>query len=361
MMGGFAMDKTVHVALPGRSYDIIIGEGLLARVGAHIAGLAGGGAVVVVSDKTVWHLYGAALNAALAGAGLRAAPVVVPPGEESKSLACLQQVYQGFAEAGLARDGLVLALGGGVVGDLAGFAAATWMRGVRYVQLPTTLLAQVDSSVGGKTAVNLPVGKNLAGAFHQPQLVLADTAALDTLPPQQYACGMAEVIKCGAIRDKALFAMLSAKEKAVDRTAMIETCCGIKRDIVQRDERDTGERALLNFGHTLGHAVETLGGYSHFNHGQAVAIGMVLAAKLGRQMGRTPPGLPETLENTLKQWNLPAECPYSLREMTPQLALDKKRRGAGVQMILLEDIGRAVVADVPLDELENLLEKVMGA
>lgn len=349
--------KTLTVALPHDPYDILIGPGALAEAGPRVAALAGSG-VMVVSDETVWNLHGPALRQALAGAGVPFDTVVVPAGEASKSLACLHRLYESFAGAGLARDGLVLAFGGGVVGDLAGYAAATWMRGVRYVQIPTTLLAQVDSSVGGKTAVDLPSGKNLVGAFHQPRLVLADTALLDTLPPRELACGMGEVVKYGAIADAAFFARLAGPDTAPSMEEIVHTCCAIKAGIVARDERDNGERKLLNFGHTLGHAVETLGGYARFGHGQAVAVGMVLAARMGEKLGFTPAGCADALCQTLARWDLPTESPYPPEALMPHVTLDKKRRGDGVDMVMLRDIGQAEVVCLALADVEKLLREV---
>lgn len=350
--------KTLTVALPHDTYDILIGPGALAGAGPRVAALAGGSGVMVVSDETVWKLHGPALRQALAGAKVPFDAVVVPAGEASKSLACLQRLYESFAGASLARDGLVLAFGGGVVGDLAGYAAATWMRGVRYVQIPTTLLAQVDSSVGGKTAVDLPSGKNLVGAFHQPRLVLADTALLATLPPRELACGMGEVVKYGAIADAALFEALADPGAAPPMEEIVHTCCSIKAGIVARDERDSGERKLLNFGHTLGHAVEALGGYARFGHGQAVAVGMVLAARMGEKLGFTSPGCTDALRQTLARWDLPTESPYPPDALMPHVALDKKRRAGGVDMVLLRDIGQAQVVCLPLADVEKLLKEV---
>ena len=350
--------KKVQVVLPGVSYDILIGPGLLAHAGSHIVALSGKEKAVVISDENVWRLYGTLLSSALLNAAITFETVVLPAGEHSKSLAGLEQVYQGFADAQLQRGGLVVAFGGGVVGDLAGFAAATWMRGVRCAQIPTSLLAQVDSSVGGKTAIDLPYGKNLVGAFHQPRLVLADTDVLSTLPPVEFACGMAEIIKYGAIRSRTFFEQLATPAAAPSMEDIIKTCCAIKRDIVQRDELDHGERMLLNFGHTLGHAVEALGGYTRYNHGQAVAVGMVLAARLGEALGVTAPGCADALRETLARWKLPTNCPYSLSQMMPHVALDKKRRAGGVDMVLLKNLGEATTMSLPLDNIKNLLEEV---
>lgn len=352
--------KTVKVVLKELEYDILIAPGLLAKMGQYLARIAQEESAVVVSDENVWRLYGSAFSDVLKDAGLNFGTVVLPPGENTKSLDGLAQVYSAFAGQKLRRNGLVVAFGGGVVGDLAGFAAATWMRGAKYVQVPTSLLAQVDSSVGGKTAIDLPGGKNLVGAFHHPGLVLADTKLLNTLPKKQFACGMAEVIKYGAISSKELFNQLESREKAsIIMDDIIETCCGIKRDIVQRDPVEKGERMLLNFGHTLGHAVEAQGQYSRFNHGQAVAVGMVLAAQIGQKIGFTPQGCHSALQKTLQKWNLETACPYSAEQMMHHVALDKKSTAGGVNMVLLKDIGTAKIVPLPLLDIGKLLEEII--
>lgn len=351
--------KTVSVALPGRAYDILIGGGLLERAGSLIAPIAGENAVAVVSDNIVWSLYGMAFAKSMSAAAVPFRPVILPAGESSKTIDGLTKVYEGFAQANLSRRGLAIAFGGGVIGDLAGFAAATWMRGISFVQIPTTLLAQVDSSVGGKTAIDLPAGKNLAGAFHQPKLVLADTALLQTLPERQLACGVAEVIKYGAICSRTLLDRLSAPFSKDLLPEIIEECCRIKADIVLSDELDTGRRMILNFGHTFGHAAEALGGFTRFTHGEAVAIGTVLAAEIGERAGVTRPGCAEKLRDILSAHNLPTDCPFSAAELLPQMALDKKGRSGGVDLILLADFGKAIIRHFNFAELELLLREVL--
>jgi 3-dehydroquinate synthase len=264
--------KTLTVGLSGNSYDILIGDGLLDNLGEMLKPLCAPvgpaaaepvtttGPIAVVTDENVWELHGSRFASSLSGAGVDFEPIVLPSGERNKSLLGLSSLYEAFARLPLARDGLVVAFGGGVTGDLCGFAAATWMRGVRFVQVPTTLLAQVDSSVGGKTAINLPQGKNLVGAFYQPKLVVIDPQTLDTLPDREMRSGMAEVIKYGAIRSSSLFETLAKKIGPEDLSDVIYECCSIKSEIVARDERDFGERMLLSFGHTLGHAIEKQSG-----------------------------------------------------------------------------------------------------
>lgn len=350
--------RKLEVALAEKRYDIWIGENILAEALREIAGLARRENVAVVSDETVWGLYGEAFSAAMADVGLPFRPILMRPGERSKSLDGLSAVYAGFAEAKLRRGGLVIALGGGVIGDLAGFAAATWQRGTRYAQLPTTLLAQVDSSVGGKTAIDLPSGKNMAGAFRHPEFVAVDTAFLRTLPPREYACGMGEIIKYGAIRSAALFEKLAGENIQLEE--VIEECLRIKADIVGRDALDNGERKLLNFGHTFGHAAESLGGYEAFNHGEAVAVGMVLAAKFGEAVGFTPPGSADRIAALAREYGLPVSCPYSPGALLEWMARDKKSAADGIDLVLLRDIGDAAIRRSGLEEIRAFLEEEQG-
>src|SRR5579872_445222 len=282
---------TVDVALGDRAYDIVIGRDVLASLGARIAELRPGARTAIVTDRNVAGHWLAKTEASLAGAGIASSHVVVEEGEGSKSYVVLQQVSEALIAARIERADLVIALGGGVVGDLAGFAAAILRRGVDFVQVPTSLLAQVDSSVGGKTGINSPQGKNLVGAFHQPILVVADTAVLDTLSPRQFRAGYAEVAKYGLLGDNAFFTWLEANHGDVfsgggEREHAIAISCRAKAAIVARDERESGERALLNLGHTFGHALEAATGFSdRLFHGEGVAVGMVLAAELSSQLG----------------------------------------------------------------------------
>jgi 3-dehydroquinate synthase len=247
------------------------------------------------------------------------------------------------------------------VGDLTGFAAATWMRGVPYVQIPTTLLAQVDASVGGKTAVDLPQGKNLAGAFHQPALALLDVETLNTLPPREFRCGMAEVVKYGAIYDRTFFDRLRTPPRPEALEDIVAECCRLKAGAVTRDERDTGERALLNFGHTFGHALETLGGYETYRHGEAVAIGMALAAEAGTLLGVTPPGCLPALRAALAAHGLDSVCPLPPSALLPAMRLDKKNSGGGLRLVLLRALGDAFVHSIAEEALTALLERMDAA
>jgi 3-dehydroquinate synthase len=346
----------VRVAAGGGAYSVLICDGLLDEAGALAAewGQPGDG-LAVVTDSNVWGRYGDRLSAAMGKAGLDFGLAMLEPGEGAKSLAGLEQLYSAFARMRLKRGGLVVAFGGGVVGDLAGFAAATWMRGVKYIQMPTTLLAQVDSSVGGKTAININEGKNLAGVFWQPALVIADPGLLKSLPPREFRCGMAEVIKYGAIRSEKLLASAGAFGRGgkAGAAGMIWECCRIKAEIVGKDEFDTGERMLLNFGHSFGHAIEKLGGYSSHNHGEAVAMGMCIAAETGEKLGLTEYGTATKLREALALQGLDTESPYLIEEILPQMALDKKNRGGAMRLVMLGRIGEAFVHGMEYEELER--------
>ncbi len=353
--------RTLTVALPGREYDILIGTGLLNEAGERCrAVLPRAKKLFVVTDSNVAPLYLHRLIPGLEAAGFETAVCEVPAGESSKCAARLEELWENMMDFGLTRTDAVVALGGGVVGDLAGFAAATVLRGVPYVQIPTTLLSQVDSSVGGKVAVDLRAGKNLAGAFHQPRLVLMDPQVLDTLPDAVFADGMAEVVKYGCIRDADFFRFLEDRPSRPALMAEIEhilhTCCDIKRRVVEADERDHGERMLLNFGHTLGHAYELAGHYETWSHGQAVAAGMCAAARLGVRLGATPAGTPERIEGLLAALGLPTAIPCTPAEYGAAIGRDKKGEGEDISLILLERLGRAAAHKMPkaalLEELK---------
>jgi len=301
----------VDVALGERTYDIVIGRDVLASLGERVSSLRPGVRTAIITDRNVARHWLEGTEASLAQAGVAASRIIVEGGEGSKSYATLEQVSEALVAAKIERSDLVIALGGGVVGDLAGFAAAILRRGVDFVQVPTTLLAQVDSSVGGKTGINSPQGKNLIGAFHQPVLVIADTAVLDTLPPRQFRAGYAEVAKYGVLGDAAFFTWLEANHADISkggaaRDHAIATSCRAKAAIVSRDERETGERALLNLGHTFGHALEAATGFSdRLFHGEGVAIGMVLAAEFSVRLGLMPQADAARIERHLAAAGLP--------------------------------------------------------
>ena len=359
------MSMSLTVDLPGRAYDIEIERGLLDQVGERCrAVLPRAKTLFVVTDSTVGPLYGQRVLDSLEKAGFLAVLHTVPAGEEAKCVDRLQELWEAMMAARLTRTDGVVALGGGVVGDLAGFAAATVLRGVDYIQIPTTLLAQVDSSVGGKVAIDLHAGKNLAGAFWQPKGVFIDPQVLTTLTDRTFSDGMAEVIKYGCIRDPAFFDKLAAwggRAGVMEHIEeVIHTCCDIKRNVVLNDERDTGERMVLNFGHTIGHAFELAGHYETWTHGQGVAAGMNWAAQLGAALGVTPPEVVGQIQTTVEKFGLPIDIPCPWETMVEAVGLDKKRSGDSITLILLTRLGRAVPHRMKKDELLALLEPMCG-
>jgi 3-dehydroquinate synthase len=336
---------TVEVALGGRSYPIWIGPGEIAAATRWRSALRGRH-VLVVSNDIVAPLYLARVEAGLQG--FQHAALILPDGESHKTLARTADVFEALADLGASRDATIIALGGGVIGDLAGFAAACWMRGIDFVQMPTSLLAMVDSSVGGKTGVNLPAGKNLVGAFHQPRAVVIDTDVIASLPAREYVSGLAEVVKYGALGDAAFFAWLEANAAALaarDAAAVthaIAVSCRHKAGVVGRDEHENGERALLNFGHTFAHALETETGYGTLLHGEAVAIGMLMAAQLSSDLGRAPRADAERLRALLLALGLPVTAPACDPErLLGLMRLDKKNLGGQLRLILWRGIGDA--------------------
>ena len=352
--------RTLTMALPGREYDIVIERGLLGRAGELCkSALPRAQKLAVVTDANVGPLYAEQVKASLEQAGFAVQVTTLPAGEHTKCVDSLSALWETFMTFGLTRTDAVVALGGGVIGDLAGFAAATALRGVDFVQIPTTLLAQVDSSVGGKVAIDLKAGKNLAGAFHQPKLVLMDPNVLNTLDDKTFADGMAEVIKYGCIRDGEFFTFLELHPSRAAIMDEIEhvlfTCCDLKREVVAADERDTGVRMLLNFGHTLGHAYELAGNYEVWTHGQAVAAGMVKAAELGLALSITPDGTAQRIISLLKQFTLPFSIECTHEQYAEAIGLDKKGSGENISLILLESMGKAVARKMPKAEVLNLL------
>jgi 3-dehydroquinate synthase len=350
----------VDVALGERTYDIVIGRDVLQSLGARVASLRPGVRTAIVTDRNVAKYWLETTEASLNEAGITSSRVIVEEGEGSKTYACLEKVSEALISAKIERNDLVIALGGGVVGDLAGFAAAILRRGVDFVQVPTSLLAQVDSSVGGKTGINSPQGKNLLGAFHQPVLVIADTAVLDTLSPRQFRAGYAEVAKYGVLGDEAFFSWLEANHADVfkggaAREHAIATSCRAKAAIVSRDERETGERALLNLGHTFGHALEAATGFSdRLFHGEGVAVGTVLAAEFSASLGMIGEADAARVKRHLADVGLPThlqdiagfaqEGLADADALMNLMAQDKKVRRGRLTFILLEAIGRAVIA-----------------
>ena len=358
------MSRTrLTVELGERAYPIHIGPNLLAEASLYAPHVDGRRAAVV-TNETVAPLYAGRVEKALAAAGARGTlRIELPDGEAFKDWQHLDRIFAALLAARADRDTVLVAVGGGVVGDMAGFAAASYQRGIAHLQVPTTLLAQVDSSVGGKTAINHPLGKNMIGAFHQPEAVIADTASLATLPPREYAAGLAEVVKYGAIRDPEFLDWIEANAAALlgrEPSALahaIRRSCEIKAEVVAADEREHGVRALLNFGHTFGHAIESAAGYGNWLHGEAVAAGMVLAARLSARMGRIPAAEAERLAALLARLQLPVEAPaFPIDTWLEYMGRDKKNQGGRITLILLEELGRAaVVKDAPEQALRELL------
>src|SRR6185312_12091459 len=363
----------VDVALGDRAYDIVIGRDVLASLGPRVAALRPGVRAAIVTDQTVARHWLEPAEASLAAAGIATSRIIVEEGEGSKSYAGLEKVSEALIAAKVERNDLVIALGGGVVGDLAGFAAAILRRGVDFVQVPTSLLAQVDSSVGGKTGINSPQGKNLLGAFHQPMLVIADTAVLDTLPARQFRAGYAEVAKYGLLGDEAFFTWLESNHADIfaggpAREHAIATSCRAKAAIVARDERETGERALLNLGHTFGHALEAATGFSdRLFHGEGVAVGMVLAAELSAEFGMIGQSEADRVRRHLAEVGLPTKLEdiagfaqeglADADALMTLMAQDKKVRRGKLTFILLEAVGRAVIAkDVEPARVRDFLQ-----
>ncbi|MCC7319768.1 MAG: 3-dehydroquinate synthase [Rubellimicrobium sp.] len=366
--------RKVRVDLPGRGYDILIGQGLIAAAGDHLAPLLRRRRVAIVTEERVAQLHLGALEAALDAARIAHDALVLPPGEGTKGWDGLRRTVEWLLGARIERGDLVVALGGGVIGDLAGFAAAIARRGMRFVQVPTTLLAQVDSSVGGKTGINAPQGKNLVGAFHQPSLVLADTALLASLPGRDFRAGYGEVAKYGLLGDEAFFAWLEAHGPRLraDEAALVEAVahsCAMKAGIVMRDEREEGERALLNLGHTFGHALEAATGYSdRLLHGEGVAIGCTLAFDLSARLGLCAQEEPSRLRAHFAAMGIrtgldaiPGDLPDA-EGLMALMAQDKKVVAGQLRLILARGIGRAFVsADVPPEALHALLEDGLRA
>lgn len=355
--------QTLHVELAQRRYPIHVGSGLLANKELWLPYLRGK-QVLVISDENVAPRYLAPVDAALHSDGREVGHLVLPAGEQEKTLARFSEALHALAVLRANRDASVIALGGGVVGDLAGFAAACWMRGIDFVQMPTTLLAMVDSSVGGKTAVDLPQGKNLVGAFHQPRAVIADITTLSTLPQRELSAGLAEVVKYGAIFDEAFFTWLENHTPdllACRDDVIIEAIlrsCQYKADVVARDETEQGERALLNFGHTFGHALETATDYGSLLHGEAVSIGMLLAARLSARLGRSTDHDSNRLGALLRRLQLPVELPggHTPTYLLELMRLDKKSLSGALRLILWRGIGRAeIVRDIPESDVLAVL------
>ncbi|AFY47749.1 3-dehydroquinate synthase [Nostoc sp. PCC 7524] len=362
------MTSVINVNLPQQSYEIAIASGSLEQLGQRMADLKLGKKVLLVSNPTIFKHYGEKAINSLESAGFQVASYCLPAGERYKTLNSIQKLYDVALENRLERSSTMVALGGGVIGDMTGFAAATWLRGINVVQVPTTLLAMVDSAIGGKTGVNHPHGKNLIGAFHQPRLVLVDPEVLKTLPVREFRAGMAEVIKYGVIWDAELFAQMAAsknlnqlryiKPELID--AILTRSCQAKADVVGKDEKEGGIRAILNYGHTIGHAVESLTGYRLVNHGEAVAIGMVAAGQIAVELGMWQQEETERQNALIQKAGLPTKLPEGLdiEGIIDALQLDKKVKNGKVRFILPTQIGVVTITDeVPADIIRQVLQK----
>ena len=338
-----------------KRYQVQIGPGLLPGLGEKVTALGKVQKVCIVSDSTVWPLYGAAADASLHAAGLKTCSFVFPAGEASKCGATFLELLNFLAENRLTRSDILVALGGGVVGDLTGFAAACFLRGIRFVQVPTTLLAAVDSSVGGKTAIDLPGGKNLAGAFWQPSLVLCDTDCLNTLPEDIFRDGCAEVIKTAILFDEPLFMELVRDGLHFDRETVIAACVAHKRDVVNADEFDRGQRQKLNLGHTIGHGVEAMSDFT-LSHGKSVAIGTAIAARAAAKLGICDQGTATRIMWLLEKFGLPIFTHHTAAELAQMALSDKKRAGDTVNLILPKAIGDCIISPTPVTELESIIQ-----
>lgn len=346
--------RTIEVSASGR-YQVKIGSGLLSTLGVQVAGICRSGTAAIVSDSNVWPLYGKIATESLENASFHVVSFVFSAGEESKNGQTYLELLNFLASRQVTRSDCLIALGGGVVGDLTGFAAATYLRGIAYIQVPTTLLAAVDSSVGGKTAIDLPAGKNLAGAFYQPRLVLCDTDTLTTLPEEIFRDGCAEVIKYGVLYDPQLFSQLMLSGPDFDRESVIARCVELKRDVVAMDEFDNGLRQKLNLGHTVGHGIE---GHSNFtvSHGRAVAMGMAIVARAAAAGGLCSRADADAIVQLLERFHLPTGTDYAAEDIYRCALSDKKRSGGKVNLIVPRAVGRCDILPTPVEELKSFIE-----
>jgi len=359
--------KKVPVSLDERSYDVVIGNGILSALGATVRELGLGPKEMVVTSMRLWHLYGVAIQDSLVAGGFDVRVAQMNDDEESKSIQTVTSLYDKLVENEFDRNSGITAVGGGVVGDVTGFTAATFMRGVPLVQVPTTLLAQVDSSIGGKTGVNLPSGKNLVGAFYQPRLVWTDVSTLKTLPEREIRSGLAEVIKYAVVADPGLFQTLEENVHSFSKTPsdtlieIVSRCCSIKARIVEQDERDHGIRSILNYGHTVGHALESLTSYNHYTHGEAVALGMIVAARVSREIGAIDQSAVEKQERLISAAGLPTRINHSMKpqDIVRQFTRDKKRLAGRTRWVLPKTVGEVFLTDeVPLDAVLRVMKDI---
>ena len=355
--------QRLNINLGKRSYDILLGSGLLGKLGECLSQIVKPSRIVLITHPSLFKIYGDKVLSGFKDQGWTADLIEVEEGETSKTLGQAEKIFDRLLDLKCDRKSVLIALGGGVIGDLVGFVAATFQRGVPFVQVPTTLLSQVDSSVGGKTAVNHPKGKNMIGAFYQPCLVLADLDTLQTLPQKEFRAGLAEIIKYGVISDSSLFEYLEKNVEKIlqlDKECLeyiIKTSCSIKAEVVEKDELENHYRMILNFGHTLGHAIEALTHYSKFIHGEAVAIGMVYAAKLSQKLGKCQEGIPRRLDRLVRKFGLPADLPdLHSKAIIESLYHDKKTMNHKIKFILVKEIGIVeIVDDIPEEKIISIL------
>lgn len=340
------------------SYNILIGGGLLKQAGEEIRKRIHPCKAAIITDSTVKELYEAEVRRSLETAGFAVCTYVFPAGEASKRIGTLEGILEYLAGEEMTRQDIIVALGGGVVGDMAGFAAAVYQRGIRFVQIPTTFLAVIDSSVGGKTAIDLAAGKNLAGAFYQPHLVLCDTDTLKSLPEAVFADGIAEALKYGVIGSRTLFEKVASGDFRQELDQIVETCVSMKRDVVEEDEFDTGKRQLLNLGHTFGHAIEQKSRFT-LTHGHAVAIGLHMIAQAAEAEGLAQPGLASEIRQALIKNHLPVETEFSPAEIAEGALRDKKRRGGTISFVFPREIGSCEIRKIPVEEVQALAETAM--
>ncbi len=353
--------KKINVNLGKDSYEIFIGNGLLNNLGSYIKDVFNGRKILIITDDNLEKLYIENIKQILSGCNYEVDVFAFPQGEESKTLETAQKAYEKLVEMKFSRSDLIIAFGGGVVGDLAGFVASTYLRGVKFVQVPTSLLAQVDSSVGGKVAVDLPQGKNLVGSFYQPKLVLIDCDLLKTLPVRFFKDGLGEVIKYSFIKDKALYEKLLNFENSDELFANIDeiiyTCCDIKRQVVENDQFDTGERMVLNFGHTLGHGIEKVYGFSKITHGEGVCVGMNLITRLSEEKKLTKTGTSEKVETLLRKYYLPFEIDLKeKKQIYEAMGIDKKNIGGSLNLILISEVGESYIHSSDLSFFDELFK-----
>ncbi len=342
---------TVHV---GDTYEIFIEKGLLKDCGKYVRVVSKAKKIAIVTETNVAPLYLDTVKGCIENEGFEVVSYIFPAGEGSKTTETVVGIVEFLAENGLTREDMVVALGGGVCGDMAGFAAAIYLRGIKFVQIPTTLLSQVDSSVGGKTGVDLPQGKNLCGAFHQPALVLIDPDVLETLSPHFFSDGMGEVIKYGCIKSKVLFERIETENVKDFIEDLIYDCVNIKLGVVERDEKEAGERALLNFGHTAGHAIEKLHNFTDISHGEAVGVGMVMISEAGERIGLTERGTADRIRKVLEKYNMKTEVENSVTDIIGAMYHDKKRTGSGIKFIMLHSLGDSFINPVENDKVKEL-------